>query len=219
MYRLIPSRGMADIPHPSSESTFADLYSSMSEIELSELTADWHDLTDEAQVALESEFVSRGLEFVEPPLPLRESVEYRDLVTLRRYRDLSEAIVARAVLESAGIFCFLKDENLVRLEWQISNFIGGIRLQVGAADVEAAEAVLAQPVPNSIEIPDQPDFEQPRCPRCNSTDIAWERQGRKAALLSLYLFSLPLPRGSESWRCSSCDLRWADGDDPTQTTP
>lgn len=191
----------------------------MSEIELSELAADWHDLTDEAQVALESEFVSRGLEFVEPPLPLSESVEYRDLVTLRRYRDLSEAIVARAVLESAGIFCFLKDENLVRLEWQISNFIGGIRLQVGAADVEAAEAVLAQPVPNSIEIPDQPDFEQPRCPRCSSTDIAWERQGRKAALLSLYLFSLPLPRGSESWCCSSCDLRWADEDDPTQTTP
>jgi hypothetical protein len=29
--------------------------------------------------------------------------EYRDLVTLRRYRDLSEAIVARAVVESAGI--------------------------------------------------------------------------------------------------------------------
>jgi hypothetical protein len=209
---------MADSPHQSSESTFADLYSSMSELELRDLAADWHDLTDEAQVALESEFVSRGLEFVEPPSPSGAAVEFRDLVTIRRYRDLSEAIVARAVVESAGIFCFLKDENLVRLEWQISNFIGGIRLQVGAADVEAAEAVLAQPVPNSIDIPNQPDFVQPRCPRCSSTDIAWERQGRRAALLSLYLFSLPLPRGSESWRCSSCDLRWVDEDEPIQTS-
>jgi hypothetical protein len=205
---------MADIPHPSSESTFADLYSSMSELELRELAADWHDLTNEAQVALESEFVSRGLEFVEPPPPPSDVAEYRDLVTIRRYRDLSEAIVARAVIESAGIFCFLKDENLVRLDWQMSNLLGGIRLQVGAADVEAAEAVLAQPIPNSIDIPDQPDFEQPRCPRCNSTDIAWERQGRKAALVSLYLFSLPLPRGSESWRCSKCGLQWAEEDDP-----
>lgn len=191
----------------------------MSELELRELATDWHDLTDEAQIALESEFVSRGLEFVEPPLPLDKAVEYRDLVTLRRYRDLSEAIVARAVVESAGIFCFLKDENLVRLDWQMSNLVGGIRLQVGATDVEAAEAVLAQPVPDSIDIPDQPGFEQPRCPRCNSTDIAWERQGRKAALVSLYLFSLPLPRGSESWHCSNCGLHWVDEEDPRQATP
>ena len=153
------------------------------------------------------------------PPSRRATVEYRDLVTLRRYRDLSEAIVARAVVESAGIFCFLKDENLVRLDWQISNLLGGIRLQVGAADVEAAEAVLSQPVPDSIDIPDQPDFEQPRCPRCNSTDIAWERQGRKAALVSLYLFSLPAPRGSESWRCSNCGLHWVDEDELTQAKP
>jgi hypothetical protein len=120
---------------------------------------------------------------------------------------------------SAGIFCFLKDENLVRLDWQVSNFIGGIRLQVAATDVEAAEAILSQPVPDVIDIPDQPGFQQPRCPRCTSTDIIWERQGRKAALASLYLFSLPLPRGSESWTCNSCGLRWVDDEDQTQTTP
>jgi hypothetical protein len=100
----------------------------------------------------------------------------------------------------------------------MSNLVGGIRLQVGAADVEAAEAVLAQPVPNSINIPDQPGFEQPRCPRCTSTDIAWERQGRKAALVSLYLFALPAPRGSESWRCSSCGLQWVDEDELMRAT-
>lgn len=209
---------MADIFHHGPEPTFADLYRHMSELELQELAADWHSLVDEARSALIAEFASRGLEFVEP-FPLDDSSpEYRDLVTLRRYRDLSEAIVARAVVESPGIFCFLKDENLVRLDWQMSNLVGGIRLQVGAADVEAAEAVLAQPVPNSIDIPDQPGFEQPRCPRCTSTDIAWERQGRKAALVSLYLFALPAPRGSESWRCSSCGLQWVDEDELIRAT-
>jgi hypothetical protein len=209
---------MADIFHHGPESTFADLYRTMSESELDELVTEWHSLVDDARTALKAEFSRRGLEFIDPPLPVDELPEYRDLVTLRRYRDLSEAIVARGVVESAGIFCFLKDENLVRLDWQMSNLVGGIRLQVAAADVEATEAILAQPIPDSISIPDQPGFEQPRCPRCNSTDISWERQGRKAALASLYLLSLPLPRGSESWCCSSCGLRWVEEDYPSETT-
>ncbi len=183
------------------------------------LAEDWHSLVDDARSALVSELTTRGIAFSEPPQPSEEDKpEYRNLVTVRRYRDLSEAIVARAVVESAGIYCFLKDENLVRLDWQISNLIGGIRLQVAADDLEAAQAVLAQPVPDSISIPDQPGFRQPRCPRCTSTDISWERHSRKMALVSLFLLSLPLPRGSESWHCSSCDLRWVEEDDHPAST-
>jgi hypothetical protein len=208
---------VANFFHHVPEPTFADLYRPMSEMELESLAADWHSLIPEARTALAAEFATRNIAFTEPPLPEDDAPEYRELITIRRYRDLSEAIVARAVIESTGIFCFLKDENLVRLDWQVSNFIGGIRLQVSPADAEAAEAILSQPVPSEFSIPDQPGFEQPRCPRCTSTDITWERQGRKAALASLYLFSLPLPRGSESWHCNSCDLRWTD-DDQTQTT-
>ena len=191
----------------------------MSELELQDLLADWHSLVPEARSALAAEFDSRNLKFEVPPTPVDSSSGFRELVTIRRYRDLSEALVARAVVESAGIFCFLKDENFARLEWQISNLIGGIRLQVDVQDVEAAEAILSQPIPDEISIPDQPGFIQPRCPRCTSTDITWERQGRKAALASLYLFSLPLPRGSESWHCNSCDLRWAEDDHPVETAP
>ncbi len=191
----------------------AHLYHQMSELELQALSADWSGLTLEAQAALAAELVTRGLPLPDEQLS-SDHAEYRDLVTLRQYRDLSEAIVARGAIESAGIFCFLKDENLVRLDWQVSNMIGGIRLQVAAADREAAEAILSQPIPDSISIPDQPGFKQPRCPRCTSTDITWERHGRKAALASLYLFALPLPRGSESWHCDSCDLRWVEDDEP-----
>ena len=206
---------MAEFLHHHPETNFADLYHLMSEPELAQLLADWHSLTDEARTALAAEFASRNLPFTEPPPPTEDSgPEYRDLVPLRRYRDLSEAIIARGALESAGIFCFLKDENLVRLDWQISNLIGGIRLQVAAADAEAAEAVLAQPIPNSIDYEpttfDDPDFEQPRCPRCNSTDISYERSDRKAALAALYLFALPIPRGEASWTCNKCALHWQD---------
>ena len=200
------------------EPTFADIYSPMSELELESLLADWHSLVPEARAALATEFSHRNLKFAEPPPVEDNQPEFRDLTTIRRYRDLSEALVARAVIESAGIFCFLKDENFARLVWQDSNFIGGIRLQVAAADAEAAQEILSQPVPDRIDIPDQPGFEQPRCPRCTSTDIIWERQGRKAALASLYLFSLPMPRGSESRTCNSCGVRWVDDDgEPANT--
>jgi hypothetical protein len=211
---------VANFFHHRPEPTFADLYHPMSEPELQNLLADWPSLIPEARSALAAEFASRGLEFVEPPSPSADTPrEFRELTTIRRYRDLSEALVARAVIESAGVFCFLKDENFARLLWQDSNFIGGIRLQVAADDVQAAETILSQPIPDSISIPGQPGFMQPRCPQCTSTDITWERQGRKAALASLYLFSLPFPRGSESWHCNSCQLRWIEDDDPVETAP
>lgn len=211
---------MQNFFHHGSDPTFADLYRPMSESELHNLLSDWHSLIPEARSALAAEFASRGLEFIEPSPNLADTQpEFRNLVTIHRYRDLSEALVARAVVESAGIFCFLKDENFARLEWQISNLIGGIRLQVDVQDVEAAEAILSQPIPNEIHIPDQPGFIQPRCPRCTSTDITWERHGRKVALASLYLLGLPLPRGSESWHCNSCDLQWVEADDSVETAP
>lgn len=198
--------------HREPEPTFSDLYRPMSEAELQSLLADWHSLIPEARTALADEFASRNLDFEIPTLEEDAPPDFRELVTIRSYRDLSEAIVARAVIESAGIFCLLRDENLVRLDWQVSNFIGGIRLQVAASDVETGQALLSQPVPNDFFIADQPEFSQPRCPRCTSIDIMWERQGRKAALASLYLLSLPFPRGGESWHCSSCDLHWTDDD-------
>lgn len=200
------------------ERGFGEYYRTLSDSELLEIAAGWHSLTEDTKSHLQSEISQRGLVFDPAALDDRREmeIEYRDLITIRRYRDLSEAIVARAVVESAGIFCFLKDENLVRLDWQMSNLIGGIRLQVAAADVDAAEAVLAQPVPETFALPDSSSYDQPHCPRCNSIDISWERQGRKAALLSLYLLSLPSPRGSESWHCSSCGLRWVAEEDTAQ---
>ncbi len=131
-------------------------------------------------------------------------------MTLRRYRDLSEAIVARSLLESAGIVVYLYDENLVRLEWQISNFIGGIRLQVEEADAAAANDLLDQPVPDPIPFEGADDFTQPNCPRCGSIDIVFEGASRAAALTSLYFLSLPMPPGRETWRCNACGARWED---------
>ena len=187
---------------------FAASYSRMSEPELTALAQGYDSLTDDAQTALRAEFSKRSLE---PPLLESEPLpEKRNLVTIRRYRDLSEAIVARSLLESAGIPVYLRDENLVRLDWQVSNFIGGIRLQVEADDEPAAVELLNQPVSPIIELSEGEEFTQPKCPACGSTDITFEGASRGAALASLYVLSLPLPPGRETWLCSACGNRWEE---------
>ena len=124
----------------------ADNYKRVSEPELMELALSYDSLTEPAQTALRVEFATRHLE---PPTidDLTTPVEVApSFITIRSYRDLSEAIVARSLLESAGIPGYLRDENLVRLQWQISNFVGGIRLQVEQADEAAAAELLSQPI-------------------------------------------------------------------------
>src|ERR1700683_956940 len=75
-----------------------------------------------------------------------------EFVTVARYRDLSQAIVAKTLLESAGIEAWVRDENVVRMEWQYSNLLGGIRLQVKSGDQAAAEELLEQAGPGTISL-------------------------------------------------------------------
>ena len=184
----------------------AGRYAAMSEGELLGVARGYEGLTEAAQGALRAEFARRGLE---APLVEDEAAGGR-LVTIARYRDLSEGIVARSLLESAGIAAELRDENLIRLDWQISNFIGGLRLQVESGEAEAAREILAQPVPEEFYFGALGEYEQPRCPRCGSVEITFEGASRGAALLSLYVAGVPLPGGRETWRCAGCGAKWEE---------
>jgi len=62
-----------------------------------------------------------------------------ELVTIRQFGNMSEALLAKGCLESAGIECFLADMNVTRLEWPISR---GMRLQVSLDDADAAIELL-----------------------------------------------------------------------------
>jgi hypothetical protein len=65
-------------------------------------------------------------------------------VILRTYRDITEAMVDRTVLESAGIQCFLFDDNLIRLDWFVSNAVGGAKIVVSEKDAAEAAKILAE---------------------------------------------------------------------------
>ncbi|ADW70645.1 putative signal transducing protein [Granulicella tundricola] len=188
-------------------------YATLNEPDLLDLARTYDSLTEAAQASLRAEFARRGLE---PPLIQDELIPTK-LVVVERYRDLSEAIVARSYLESAGIQVYLYDENLVRLDWQVSNFIGGIRLKVEASDEAEARELLAQPVPESIEFADGEEFDQPHCPVCSSTDITFQGSSRGPAIAALFIASVPLPPGKKSWICNHCNAHWEDTEDSEAT--
>jgi DNA-directed RNA polymerase subunit RPC12/RpoP len=118
--------------------------------------------------------------------------------------------MAKSLLESAGIACYLRDENTIRIEWGWSNLMGGIRLQVPVADHSTAEAILAQPIPESIAMEGDSDYQQPRCPRCNSLDILHESTSQKVGAASWLVLGFPIAISKDEWKCHTCGAAWKD---------
>ena len=202
-----------DLPR---EDELAQTYRSASDNELLDLALAYDSLTEVAQNALRVEFEHRGLE---PPVIPDEppAVEFHKLVTVQQYRDLAEAQVAKGVLDSAGIPCCLRDENAVRLEWVWSNLLGGVRLQVNEQDRAAAQEVLAQPIPEQIQLDGDIPYDQPHCPRCGSLDIHYQAIHERTGLASIILF-VPVPIPKHAWLCKDCGAQWRevpdDGSEP-----
>ncbi len=129
----------------------------MSEAELARLANDQRSLTEDALGVLESEFLRRGLEFERQNLAPVADAEDVKLVALRRFRDLPGALVAEGLLDSAGIKCFLSDENTVRMDWLWSNALGGVRLWVREDDLTESAALLGHDFSSESEITDSAD--------------------------------------------------------------
>jgi hypothetical protein len=130
------------------------------------------------------------------------------MVTVRTFRDLPEALLAKGGLDSAGMKCALVDDNIVRMDWFWSNAMGGVKVLVNREDLTAAEEILAQPIPEHFDVSGVGEYEQPRCPKCGSLDINF-RELQSSAYLSMAL-NVPIPFHRRAWRCHSCDVEWED---------
>jgi hypothetical protein len=79
-------------------------------------------------------------------------LERRNLVLLRSFRDLPEALLAKGKLESAGVPCFLADDNMVRMDWFISNLLGGVKILVDPENFSEASRLLNEPPPQEWDV-------------------------------------------------------------------
>lgn len=140
------------MPYPQDEAgRLRELYAGMSDEELGVIAAAAHDLTDEATAALRDEIHRRNLGIrLGKERPEHEIPDPRELVTVGAFTDLAQAMSAKAMLEGAGIECFLTDENTFRLIWLYTPMLGAMRLQTRATDADDAAALLGAP-PSSRE--------------------------------------------------------------------
>jgi hypothetical protein len=198
----------------SEEEEFERFYRERNAQELLDVARSYDDLQPAAQQAIRSEFARRGMQ---PPFCDEvaaddqhvEALELRKLITIERFRDLSEAIAARSAIQSAGIECFLQDENFVRIDWGYSNYVGGIRLQVASKDATDVAAILRAAPPDSSTQPEL-TADDLLCPRCGSYSVRRSELHRGRALALLWFFSLPTPRGELVYMCDKCGCRWTD---------
>ncbi len=185
-------------------------YASLTDGELEKLAKEAPELTEVAREALRGEIIRRGLAVaLEKAAPEVPGPEWRRPVTLRRFRDLPEAQLAKSILDTASIPCFLADENTVRLDWFYSNAIGGIKLWVNEEDAQAAAALLDAEIPETIDVEGVGEYEQPRCPKCGSLDISFEALNKPASYAGFFI-GVPVPWKRSRWKCHACREEWED---------
>lgn len=195
------------------QARLAAWYATKTDDELLRLADQAYTLTEQALEALKSELARREL-----PLELRRAAAVEEtpdnLLAIRIFRDLPDALLAKTILDSAEIECFLFDENIVRLDWLWSNLVGGVKLCVRAEDATAALELLRENVPADFAVDGVEDYKQPRCPHCGSADLSFGESGKRLAYVTVAL-GVPLPVKRGGWKCHSCGHSWHDSEELT----
>ena len=149
-----------------------------------------------------------------------------------RFLSLGEAGAAKSALEAAGIECWLGDEAIVGLDWQMAQAVGLIKLRVREEDLELAQAILSGRVSYENVTPEPTPPPPPlRCPECGSQDIAPIRKLRMFALIAMLFIGIgvaaeqtllaltPIPALAlvllvmPSKRCNACEHRFTPDED------
>ena len=181
----------------------------MSNEELEKLASAGYELSDIALAVLQAEISRRGVPILIDSHPGTAVYELKDTVVVRQFRDLHEALLAKGCLESAGISADLVDDNMVRLDWFYSNLIGGVKLKVRKEDADTAIQILDQPIPDSMDVEGVGEYEQPKCPKCESLDVSFQELNKLLSFGSAYL-GVPIPVYTKAWSCHACGHQWEE---------
>ncbi len=198
-------------------------YADMEDGELQKVAKDVRFLTAVAQEKLRAEMSKRGILATSESPTAENDVDNRQNsvtpVILRKYRDLPEASIAKSVLESAGIECFLADDNMVRLDWFYSNLVGGIKLFVREEDAEAATKLLDESTPEKFDVEGVGEYDQPHCPRCGSMDISFDGLNKPFTFGAMWITGLPIPVTTTGWKCHACGNEWRQDEEVQSPSP
>jgi hypothetical protein len=132
-------------------------------------------------------------------------------ITVASFSQPVEAHLARTRLESEGITCVVSDEYLVRIDWFLSNAVGGVKLLVPAWEAARARDLL-RPRPRLLVVgnADAPADGEMICPRCHCDDVYYTRYSRRVAGVFILLLGFMIPWRDRRWTCKQCGYAWKE---------
>lgn len=104
-----------------------------------------------------------------------------DLVTVASCDTVAEADTLKCILEQQGFEVYLSNDNLVAMDWLISNAIGGARVQVPDEQAQKAAKYLAEyrAAETARRLAADKETIHCRCPDCRgSLSFPGSRAGR-----------------------------------------
>lgn len=124
------------------------------------------------------------------------------LVTVEVFYDLSEAVVARSMLQGYGVTAFLFDYHLVSVSWIRLHAVQGLRLCVPGEEREAVQALLATKDEAML------GGAVAHCPTCGSGNIFRAYSWIATAFSFVVIF--PVLIHTKRRRCRRCGHRWRE---------
>ena len=124
------------------------------------------------------------------------------LVTIATYAAAADAYIAKGILESAGITCFIFDENM---SFVYSNAVGGIKLKIPSSQRFLAKEILKQ---TGESIPEEDYKKVYECPQCGSSEVEFKKSSIIISLLASLLSVLHIPPVKNKLKCKMCGFNW-----------
>lgn len=131
--------------------------------------------------------------------------------TVSTHTTAVEAHIVRGRLEIEGVPAFVAFEHHIWTNWSISVALGGVRVQVPFRYFEKAAQVIENINSGKYESELEKEFSQSEpisCPRCNSKFSTLVNWPWKLSLVTVFMFSVPIPYTQHLMMCGVCSHTW-----------
>ena len=133
----------------------------------------------------------------------------KNWITVASFSQPFEAHLAKTRLEAEGVTCVVSDEYLIRVDWLLSNAVGGVKLMVPVWEADHARDIL-RPRPRLVMAAASGSSEEMICPRCHCDDVYYTRYSRRVAGVFMLLLGFLLPWRDRRWTCKVCGYAWKE---------
>ena len=133
-----------------------------------------------------------------------------NIICYTTYNDLTNAYLAKNILEENGISSFIENEHITTANPFLTNAVGGIRLMINENNAEHVGQLLNETISEETNETSQENeiATDVRCPKCNSINTRQEDVSAAAFVISIFTLGFPIPFLKRKHHCFDCGHEW-----------